>query len=110
MPNALTDGFRLAYLIGAGLCALAALSAATLLPKPAATQPRAVRSRIAVGVLVVVACFAAVDFAFAGGPGAPIGAYTTHGAYTFVSAPNLHPPEVRAGSTAGNGPLAPATS
>jgi EmrB/QacA subfamily drug resistance transporter len=107
VPNALTDGFRLAYLIGAGLCALAALCAATLLPKPAVTQPRAVRSRVAVGVLAIVACFAAVDFAFAGGPGAPIGAYTTHGAYTFVSAPNLHPPEIRAGATAGSGRLAP---
>jgi Arylsulfotransferase (ASST) len=29
-------------------------------------------------------------------PGSPIGAYTTKGAYTFVSEPNLHPPQVLA--------------
>jgi hypothetical protein len=33
-----------------------------------------------------------VDFVFAGAPGAPIGAFTTKGSYTFASAPGLHPP------------------
>ena len=35
VPQALTDGFRLAYLIGAGLAAAAALVTFTALPKPA---------------------------------------------------------------------------
>src|SRR6185437_6494274 len=40
VPQALTDGFRLAYLIGAGLAAAAALVTFTALPKPApATAP-----------------------------------------------------------------------
>ncbi|MGH9303798.1 MAG: arylsulfotransferase family protein, partial [Acidimicrobiales bacterium] len=84
------DGFRLAYLICAGLCALAAVATFAWLPRPVVKRRFVVPSALA----AVLACFAAVDFATAGGTGAPIGAYTTTGAYTFVSAPHLHPPKI----------------
>jgi Arylsulfotransferase (ASST)/Major Facilitator Superfamily len=96
VPTALVGGFRLAYLIGAALAALAALAAFALLPKPAPAQPARVRLRVPAGALALVAVFATVDFVAAGAPGAPIGAYTTKGAYSFVSAPGLHPPRIRA--------------
>jgi EmrB/QacA subfamily drug resistance transporter len=112
VPQALTDGFRLAYLIGAGLAGAAALVTFTSLPKPApptgqaaASAPAARRLAIAVGVLV--AGFVAIDLAFAGSHGAPVGAYTTSGAYSFVSAPSLHPPKLRTDHPTAGGELAP---
>jgi EmrB/QacA subfamily drug resistance transporter len=108
VPQALTDGFRLAYLIGAGLAGAAALVTFTSLPKlapktepisPGAMEgPTAVVAgarRLAIAIGVVVAGFVAIDLAFAGSHGAPVGAYTTDGAYSFVSAPSLHPPKIR---------------
>jgi EmrB/QacA subfamily drug resistance transporter len=118
VPQALTDGFRLAYLIGAGLAGTAALVTFTSLPRPARlTMPVPVpvppapgpgstpgaspagagppARRFAIAIAVVVAGFVAVDLALAGSHGAPVGAYTTNGAYSFVSAPKLHPPIVR---------------
>jgi EmrB/QacA subfamily drug resistance transporter len=106
VPIALTDGFRVAYLIGAALAALAALAAFTLLPRPAA-EPARLRLRVPASVLAVVAVFAAVDFAAAGSPGAPIGSYTTQGAYSFVSAPGLHPPKIQPGLPADSAKLEP---
>ena len=38
---------------------------------------------------------------------APIGAYTSKGAYTFVSAPNLHPPILHADAATQTAKLAP---
>jgi len=106
VPQALTAGFRLAYLIGAGLAGAAALVTFTAVPRTAAGRgPAARRLRIAIGV--VVAGFAAVDFAFAGSHGAPVGAYITSGTYNFVSAPSLHPPRVRGNGGAPAGKLAP---
>jgi EmrB/QacA subfamily drug resistance transporter len=100
VAQSLTDGFRLAYLIGGGLAAAAALLTFTSLPKPDGVLLPAAR-RLTVAVIVVVAGFVAVDFAFAGSHGAPVGAYTTNGAYSFVTAPTLHPPKLRReGSTA----------
>ncbi len=93
VPQALTDGFRLAYLICAGLAASAALVTFTALPKLAGAPPAAVR-RLAVAVAVVIAGFLALDLAFAGSHGAPVGAYTTKGAYSFVTEPSLHPPKL----------------
>ena len=64
--------------------------------------------RLAVAVVVVVAGFVALDAAFAGSHGAPIGAYTTRGAYSFVTEPSLHPPKLRGdGTTAPASELAP---
>lgn len=106
VAQALTHGFRLAYLIGAGLAAVAALMTFALLPKPAAELRGAVR-RLALAIGVVLAGFVALTAAFAGSHGAPIGAYTTHGAYSFVTAPSLHPPEIRSTQRAPSGQLAP---
>jgi EmrB/QacA subfamily drug resistance transporter len=94
VAQSLTDGFRLAYLIGGGLAGAAALVTFTSLPKPDGVLLPAAR-RLTVAVLVVLVGFVAVDFAFAGSHGAPVGAYTTSGAYSFISAPTLHPPKLR---------------
>ena len=49
--------------------------------------------------------------AFAGSHGAPIGAYTTDGTYSFVTAPSLHPPKIRSTTRrAGRASWRPATS
>jgi hypothetical protein len=115
VPQALTDGFRLAYLIGAGLAAAAALVTFTALPRPtpaeatgesppdqepagsasaAAVQARRAARRFAAAIALVVVAFVALDLAFAGSHGAPVGAYTTRGAYSFVTEPTLHPPKL----------------
>jgi EmrB/QacA subfamily drug resistance transporter len=96
VPQALTEGFRLAFYVGAGLAAAAALVTFAFVPRaPAAEGSLVRRLPVAAGVGVVVAAFVAIDFGVGGSHGAPIGAYTTRGAYTFVSAPGLHPPVVR---------------
>ncbi len=93
VAQSLTDGFRLAYLIGGGLAAAAALVTFTALPKPAGvTLPPA--RRLAIAVAIVVVGFVALDTAFAGSRGAPVGAYSTHGTYSFVTEPTLHPPKL----------------
>ncbi len=113
-PEALTAGFRLAYLIGAGVVAVALLLSFKL-PTPRTTNdhepapsgpaaadqepPVVGRPRtVALAVAAVVACFAAVAFGLPRSHGAPIGEYTTKGAYTYVSAPNLHPPKLTGGA------------
>ncbi|MGZ4344520.1 MAG: MFS transporter [Solirubrobacteraceae bacterium] len=98
VPQALTEGFRLAYLIGAVLCAAAAVFTFATVPKPAAAQGPAVRVLpLSVGVAGVIGAFILVDFAFGGSHGAPIGQYTTgSNTYSFVSQPSLHPPIARA--------------
>jgi EmrB/QacA subfamily drug resistance transporter len=106
VPQALTDGFRLAYLIGAGLAAAAALVTFTALPKPAGALKGAARA-LAVAIGIVVAGFVAVDLAFAGSHGAPVGAYTTKGAYSFVTEPTLHPPKLRRDGPVGASKSAP---
>ena len=106
VPQALTDGFRLAYLIGAGLAAAAALLTFAAVPRASGAVLAPAR-RLAVAVGVVVAGFVAVDLAFAGSHAAPIGAYTTRGAYSFVTAPSLHPPKLQSSERAAAGELAP---
>ncbi|HEX5309621.1 MAG TPA: MFS transporter [Solirubrobacteraceae bacterium] len=112
VPQALTEGFRLAYLICGGLAAAAALMTFVAMRAPATQasetaqasggEPKApalartTRARqFSVAVLAAVAVFVALDVAFANSHGAPVGAYTTKGAYSFVSAPGLHPPVVK---------------
>ena len=108
VPEALTDGFRLAYLLGAGFALLAALIAFTLLPKPAiASRSIVSRLRVPAGTLAVIGCFVAIDFAAAGAPGAPIGVYTTSGTYRFVSAPGLYPPKIETDTPTVTNQLAP---
>jgi EmrB/QacA subfamily drug resistance transporter len=100
VAQSLTDGFRLAYLIGGGLAAAAAIVTFTALPKPAGVTLPSAR-RLVIVVVVVVAGFVVLDTAFAGSHGAPVGAYTTRGAYSFVTEPTLHPPKLqREGATA----------
>ena len=104
--QALTDGFRLAYLIGAGLAALAAVIAFTSLPKPTQSVGPAAR-RLAAAIGVVVVAFVAGDLAFGHSRGAPIGAYTTDRAYSFVTAPSLHPPVITTDQATVTAKLAP---
>jgi EmrB/QacA subfamily drug resistance transporter len=106
VAQALTDGFRLAYLIGAGLAAAAAVITFTSLPRTG-ISPGASARRLALAIGVVLAGFLALTVAFAGSHGAPIGRYTTSGAYSFVTAPSLHPPEIRRTQRAPSGQLAP---
>jgi MFS family permease len=114
VPQALTDGFRLAYLICAGLAGAAALVTFLALPRPVpAAAPetgadsgagaagaqstataRAATRRFALAIAFVIVGFLALDLAFAGSHGAPVGAYTTNGAYSFVTEPTLHPPKL----------------
>jgi len=95
--QALTDGFRLAYLIGAGLTAVAAVINFGLVPRAAAGGGSLLRRfPIAAGVAVAIGAIVGVDLGIGGTPAPPLGAYTTQGAYSFVSAPGLHPPTVRA--------------
>jgi MFS family permease len=107
VPAALTDGFRLAYLLGAALCLAAAVAARFLLAPPAAGSTTRRASRLAVALVVLLAAFVAADLGFAGGPGTPIGAYTTHGAYSFLSAPGVHPPKIQIEAAAAPAALAP---
>ncbi len=60
VAQSLTDGFRLAYLIGGGLAAAAALVTFTALRNPAGVALPSAR-RLAIGVAVVVAGFLALD-------------------------------------------------
>jgi EmrB/QacA subfamily drug resistance transporter len=94
VPQALTDGFRLAYLIGAGLTGAAALMTFAAVPRPAVAAVGSPR-RLGVAVALVLAGFLALDAAFAGSHGAPVGEYLTGDTYHFVTAPSLRPPKLR---------------
>jgi EmrB/QacA subfamily drug resistance transporter len=108
VPQALTEGFRLGYYIGAGLTAAAALAVFTLLPKtPSDELPVLRRMPIALAVGALIACFVAVDFAVGGSHGAPLGAYTTNRTYSYVSEPGLHPPVIRSDVPTATSKLAP---
>ena len=91
--DALTHGFRLAYLIGACLCGAAALMTFVTLPRgePAARAARRI-APVIVGVLVL---FLGITAAFAGNRGAPVGHYSMENTYSYVTAPSLHPPQIR---------------
>jgi len=91
VPQALTEGFRLAYLICAGLAGAAALVAFVALPR-SGTAMGATARRLAAAIAVLVVGFVAADLAFANSRGAPVGAYVTDGSYSFVTAPSLRPP------------------
>ncbi len=106
VPQALTEGFRLAYLICGGLAATAAIVALTALPRTTAALGPSTR-RLAAAIGVVVAGFVAADLAFANSHAAPVGAYVTAGSYSFVSEPSLRPPMLSADQPASAGQLAP---
>ncbi len=109
VPQALTEGFRVAYFIAAGLCAAAALVTFALVPRvgAAAQGPITKRIPIAIGVTGVVATFVLIAFAFGGSHGAPIGAYTTGNTYSYVTEPALRPPVIRSDVKTASSKLAP---
>ena len=92
---ALTDGFRIAYLIAAGLAATAALLTFAFLPRTAGAEPAVARRRLAPAAIAVLAVFLAVDLGVPRSHAEAIGRYTTKGAMSFVSAPGLHPPKLQ---------------
>jgi MFS family permease len=99
--EALTRGFRLAFLIAMGLTALSAVLTLVLLRTHSPASGRRFGSRaLAVAVVAAVVAFGGVAMALPRSHGAPIGTFTTRGAYSFHSAPNLHPPQVRGGPAA----------
>jgi len=106
VAQALTNGFRLAYLIGAGLAATAALLTFLTLSRPEpALRPAARRLAAAVGL--VIALFVGLTVAFSGSHGAPLGQYSKSGAHSFVSEPGLHPPVIKRLEQGPAGELAP---
>jgi EmrB/QacA subfamily drug resistance transporter len=106
VPLSLTEGFRLAYLIGAGCVAFAAVLSFLTMPKPSAERLPAAR-RLALGTLALVVAYVGANFAFANSHGAQIGAYVTKGAYSFVTEPSLHPPKMEVEGTTDTSKLAP---
>ncbi len=94
VAEALTGGFRLAYLIAAGLAATAALITFITVPGPEASLRPAAR-RLSGVVALVIALFVGLTAAFAGSHGAPLGKYSTNGTYSFVTEPTLHPPLIK---------------
>src|ERR1700689_2080066 len=58
-------------------------------------------------VVAVLSLCAACAFAAGAQAAAPIGAYTTKGAWSFLSAPNLHPPKLRTDVKTVTKPLPP---
>ena len=107
VPGALTGGFRLAYLIAAGLCAAALLLAFTAMPRLVSAASAATARRFVGAIGVVLALFAAGDIAFAHSTGAPLGAYTTADTYHFVTAPTLHVPKIKTDQTTLTSQLSP---
>jgi EmrB/QacA subfamily drug resistance transporter len=107
VPDALSDGFRLAYLIAAGFTFLALVCTFWLLPAGALGTSARIRLRLPTAVVTVIAVFAALDFVYADHPAPPIGAYTTANTYHYVSEPGLHPPVIKADAPTDRSALAP---
>ncbi len=106
VPQALTQGFRLAYLIGAGFVAAAAVVTFAGVPA-AADSSRQHHLRLLGGLAVAIAVFVAASVVGTSFKPAPIGAYTTKQTYRFVSAPALRPPLIAASQPPAATQLAP---
>lgn len=106
VDQALTDGFRVAYLIGAGLLVVAVVMTFTLIPSERGEAHRRGGAWVGVATLGIVAVFAAIEFGVPRSHAAPIGAYTLNNAYSFKSAPGLHPPKIQLVSATGGQPAA----
>ncbi len=92
--QALTDGFRLGYLIAAGLCAVAAVLTFAFVPS---TVHRSARGPVGVlgGAAIVLALFAGFEFGVPRSHAAPIGRWVAgEDTWSFASAPTLHPPKL----------------
>ncbi|HXD54647.1 MAG TPA: MFS transporter, partial [Solirubrobacteraceae bacterium] len=94
VSDALTHGFRLAYLIGACLTAAAALLTFVAVPRPEGAT-RAASRRLVLVVAGAIALFVGLAAIFHDTHGDPLGKYTTANSFTFASAPSLHPPKYR---------------
>ncbi|MGE4426936.1 MAG: MFS transporter [Solirubrobacteraceae bacterium] len=92
--QALTDGFALAFLVGAGLVAVAAVLTFVVLPPPSDAASRTGGRRVLSGAAAAVAVFLALGFGLPRSEGDPIGTFTTKGTLSFVTEPRLHPPEM----------------
>jgi EmrB/QacA subfamily drug resistance transporter len=105
VPEALTHGFRVGYLIGAALCAVSALL--TFLFVARTPNERSRIGRIVPAAAVgVIAVFAAVEFIVPRTHATPIGNYVVNGdTWSFKSAPNLHPPKVQIGDATPGHPI-----
>ncbi len=91
--QSLTDGFRLAFHIAAGLAGAALLLTLLAVPGPAA-EIRSKARVVGVTFAAIVAIFAAGDIAFGNSKGAPLGAYKLADTYSYISSPGLHPPKI----------------
>ena len=93
---ALTDGFRVAYLVAAGLALSAA--ALTFVVLPGARDPVLARGgrRVLITAVGVMAAFAALALGVPDSKAPALGAFTTEGTLSFVSEPSLHPPLIEA--------------
>ncbi|HET9023791.1 MAG TPA: MFS transporter [Burkholderiaceae bacterium] len=94
VPDALTGGFRLGYLIGAGFAAAALILTLVAMPKTERAPGARRIAPITAIVGTVTIAFIALAFAAPHSPGDPIGEYTKTGAMSFVSQPALHPPQI----------------
>src|SRR5579875_2670740 len=92
--QALTDGFRLGYLIAAGLCALAAALTFAFVPSTAHRSSRGPLTVLAAAG-IVLALFAGFEFGVPRTQAAPIGRWVANqDTWSFASAPGLHPPKL----------------
>ena len=94
VADALTHGFRLAYLIAAALTAAAALLTFVALERPSRAE-RAADKRLIAAVAGAIVVFVALAVAFHDTRGAPLGRYSKANTFSFVSDPGLHPPRYR---------------
>jgi EmrB/QacA subfamily drug resistance transporter len=106
VADALTQGFRLAYFICAGLAAAAALLTFIAVPRPDVAQ-RAADRRLLLAVALAVCCFVGLAAAFNGDRAAPLGRYSNSRTFSFVTAPSLHPPRYKIFQRDANAKLAP---
>jgi Arylsulfotransferase (ASST) len=95
VSDALTHGFSLGFWIGAGCAGIAALMTFVALPRSVPAPSLPVR-RLGLAIAAVLAVFAGLTIAFAGSKAPPLGKYTLTDAYSYASAPGLHPPKFHA--------------
>jgi EmrB/QacA subfamily drug resistance transporter len=105
VPQALTHGFSIGYLIGAGLCALAALLTFRFVARMPGAE-RAHGHQVVAGALGLIVVFAVIEFVVPRSHAAPIGRYVVNAdTWTFHSAPNLHPPKLQIGDATAGDPI-----
>jgi EmrB/QacA subfamily drug resistance transporter len=106
-PQALASGFRLGFVISAGLCGVAAILTFLLVPgkEYAPGESRTGSRYVVAGFAALVALFAGLGLGIPKTHAAPIGRFVTNGAYSFASAPGLHPPIIQSSQPGKSAPL-----